>query len=95
MTQGEYVTLAIAVGIGLVLISAIASFVSDRTIGWKLLVIEVLATAAIAAGCFYFMPSHDEKVLRERYRDKVVTEIEKCQRRCFDMCMGRKARKDD
>jgi len=93
MTVGEYVTISIVVGVILMLITAVGSYVSDNTIGLKLLIIELFATALVAATCFMFIPYQDDKILRARYREKVIDEIYSCQSRCFDTCMNREPKK--
>ena len=94
MTHGEYIAIAITAGAGLVLISAIFSFMANRTIGWKLLFTEIVMTACVAAGCYYFLPDYDKSVLRKRYRTEVIDEMQKCQDRCNALCLGRKPKDD-
>jgi hypothetical protein len=87
MTTGEWITLTVAIGSALMIFSAIASYWSSGNIGWKVVLLELLLTGAIAACCFYFMPHYDEDVLRKRYRKEVIQEVWKCQERCARQCL--------
>lgn len=87
MITGEWITLVVAIGAGIMLISAIGNYWASGAIGLKLLVIELLLTGAVAASCFYFMPNYDKGVLEKRYRKTVIQEVWKCQEQCARTCL--------
>ena len=79
-------------------LSAGLSFAVTRNIGWKLILIELLMIGLVGGCLYYFEDPHPEKVIRKRFKEKVLKAHRGCFNDCFktctDTCISKRVQED-
>ena len=86
MTTNEYLHLTALLGGILLVISAAVSIIGSGKIGWKLILVELLVIGMIGGTIYYFRDPHPDKVIKKRFKEKVLKAHQGCFNDCFQQC---------